>query len=143
MEKKVLADAYTFLARKKLTEFELIEKLSKKGHDQEAIDRWLPELRELGYLNDQEVVEGEVRRGMLYGHGPIRVAVRLAKRMGINFHDAREQIDEKYAESDQIVVARKLLEKKKPPREKLFQTLYSRGFSDGVLQHFLSTDINN
>ncbi len=142
MQSKVLKDAYTFLARKKLTEFELLEKLHKKGHKDDEIERWLPDLRELGYLNDDEVIDGEVRRGVLSGYGPTRIAIRLVKRMGCDFETAREKIGDRYSDAEQIAVAGRILEKKKPPREKLYQTLYSRGFGEAVLQHFLSADIN-
>jgi len=52
--KDALNTALTYLSRRALTRFQLVQRLEKKGFNEEEIQECLTRLLEWGYLNDQE-----------------------------------------------------------------------------------------
>ena len=69
--------AVKLLARRALSEAVVREKLLRKGHPDEDVDRAVERLARAGYLDDQRVALEAILHHSRRGHGPVRVDERL------------------------------------------------------------------
>jgi regulatory protein len=89
-------DAIRLLARREHSRFELVERLSARGHADEAIDDCLEALAKEGLQSDARFAESFVRSRLFRGQGPIRIRAELERR-GL----ARERIQDALLEAEQ------------------------------------------
>jgi regulatory protein len=136
------------LGRRMRTEFELRRILGTRAEPgergQAAIKAVLARLKEHGYLSDAAYAETFVRlRQENDKLGSRRVRQKLAAK-GVPSSVAQQAIDDRYAETDEVALAREHLARKrigKPENEKetarVVRQLAAAGFSSGVIYKVL------
>jgi len=136
------------LGRRMRTEFELRRILSAKAEPgergQAAIKAVVSRLKEHGYLSDAAYAETFARlRQENDKLGSRRVRQKLAAK-GVPSRVAQQAVDDRYAATDQVALAREHLERKrigKPTNEKetarVVRRLAAAGFSSGVIYKVL------
>ena len=136
------------LGRRMRTEFELRRILSAKAEPgergQAAINAVVSRLKEHGYLSDAAYAETFARlRQENDKLGSRRVRQKLAAK-GVPSRVAQQAVDDRYAATDQVALAREHLERKrigKPTNEKetarVVRRLAAAGFSSGVIYKVL------
>jgi len=93
-------DGARLLARRPLSEAELRERLEKRGHAAEAVDRACDRLGRAGYLDDGRLaMDYIVTRSHRLGHGPERLLRELRDR-GVDADVARRALDRVVQEGD-------------------------------------------
>ena len=75
--KEVKKQAMSYLARREHSEFELCNKLEKKGYEGALIDQCITFLYEADYLNEQRYVEAMLRHHFGRGQGPKKITYAL------------------------------------------------------------------
>lgn len=121
---------------------ELTQKLIRRGHAADVVQRVIAECLRLNYLDDQRVVQQVLARLKRKGFGIHRVRGELLKKglAGAEFEDA---LCESLSPAEEQIVARRVLLKKwkslkhdpdpKKRKLRLQRFLRSRGFSDSVI----------
>lgn len=123
--------AMELLSRRPMSEKELIDKLIRKGEDEEtAADcaRWL---RENGFLNDESYAAAVARHYAAKGYGPGRVRAELSRR-GVDrelWDDTLEAIPENTDKLDRFIAARLTDPEDRDQVRKVSAALYRRGYS--------------
>ena len=123
--------AMELLSRRPMSEKELIDKLIRKGEDEEtAADcaRWL---RENGFLNDESYAAAVARHYAAKGYGPGRVRAELSRR-GVDrelWKDAIEAMPENRDRLDRFIAARLTDPEDREQIRKVSAALYRRGYS--------------
>ena len=123
--------AMELLSRRPMSEKELIDKLIRKGEDEEtAADcaRWL---RENGFLNDESYAAAVARHYAAKGYGPGRVRAELSRR-GVDrelWDDTIEAMPENSEKMDRFIAARLTDPEDRDQVRKVSAALYRRGYS--------------
>ena len=123
--------AMELLSRRPMSEKELIDKLTRKGEDEEtAADcaRWL---RENGFLNDESYAAAVARHYAAKGYGPGRVRAELSRR-GVDrelWDDTLEAMPENTDKLDRFIAARLSDPEDRDQVRKVSAALYRRGYS--------------
>ena len=123
--------AMELLSRRPMSEKELVDKLIRKGEDEEtAADcaRWL---RENGFLNDESYAAAVARHYAAKGYGPGRVRAELSRR-GVDrelWDDTLEAIPENTDKLDRFIAARLTDPEDRDQVRKVSAALYRRGYS--------------
>lgn len=123
--------AMELLSRRPMSEKELIDKLIRKGEDEEtAADcaRWL---RENGFLNDESYAAAVARHYAAKGYGPGRVRAELSRR-GVDrelWDDTLEAIPENTDKLDRFISSRLTDPEDRDQIRKVSAALYRRGYS--------------
>lgn len=123
--------AMELLSRRPMSEKELIDKLTRKGEDEEtAADcaRWL---RENGFLNDESYAAAVARHYAAKGYGPGRVRAELSRR-GVDrelWDDTLEAMPENTDKLDRFITARLTDPEDRDQVRKVSAALYRRGYS--------------
>ena len=123
--------AMELLSRRPMSEKELVDKLIRKGEDEEtAADcaRWL---RENGFLNDESYAAAVARHYAAKGYGPGRVRAELSRR-GVDrelWDDTLGAMRDKTDERDRVITARLTGLEGRGPGRKVSAALYRRGYS--------------
>ena len=123
--------AMELLSRRPMSEKELIDKLIRKGEDEEtAADcaRWL---RENGFLDDESYAAAVARHYAAKGYGPGRVRAELSRR-GVDrelWDDTLEAMPENTDKLDRFIAARLTDPEDREQLRKVSAALYRRGYS--------------
>ena len=123
--------AMELLSRRPMSEKELIDKLIRKGEDEEtAADcaRWL---RENGFLDDESYAAAVARHYAAKGYGPGRVRAELSRR-GVDrelWDDTIEAMPENSEKMDRFIAARLTDPEDREQVRKVSAALYRRGYS--------------
>lgn len=123
--------AMELLSRRPMSEKELIDKLIRKGEDEEtAADcaRWL---RENGFLNDESYAAAVARHYAAKGYGPGRVRAELSRR-GVDrelWDGALDQMPDNSGKLDKFIAARLKDPTDRDQVRKVTAALYRRGHS--------------
>ena len=123
--------AMELLSRRPMSEKELVDKLIRKGEDQEtAADcaRWL---REKGFLDDESYAAAVARHYAAKGYGPGRVRAELSRR-GVDrelWDDTLEAMPENTDKLDRFIAARLSDPEDRDQVRKVSAALYRRGYS--------------
>lgn len=123
--------AMELLSRRPMSEKELIDKLTRKGEDEEtAADcaRWL---RENGFLNDESYAAAVARHYAAKGYGPGRVRAELSRR-GVDrelWDDTLEAMPENTDKLDRFISSRLTDPEDRDQIRKVSAALYRRGYS--------------
>ena len=123
--------AMELLSRRPMSEKELIDKLIRKGEDEEtAADcaRWL---RENGFLNDESYAAAVARHYAAKGYGPGRVRAELSRR-GVDrelWDGTIEAMPENREKMDRFIAARLTDPEDREQVRKVSAALYRRGYS--------------
>ena len=123
--------AMELLSRRPMSEKELIDKLIRKGEDEEtAADcaRWL---RENGFLDDESYAAAVARHYAANGYGPGRVRAELSRR-GVDrelWDDTIEAMPENSEKMDRFIAARLTDPEDREQVRKVSAALYRRGYS--------------
>ena len=123
--------AMELLSRRPMSEKELIDKLIRKGEDEEtAADcaRWL---RENGFLDDESYAAAVARHYAAKGYGPGRVRAELSRR-GVDrelWDGTIEAMPENSEKMDRFIAARLTDPEDLEQVRKVSAALYRRGYS--------------
>ena len=123
--------AMELLSRRPMSEKELIDKLIRKGEDEEtAADcaRWL---RENGFLNDESYAAAVARHYAAKGYGPGRVRAELSRR-GVDrelWDGTIAAMPENSEKMDRFIAARLTDPEDREQVRKVSAALYRRGYS--------------
>ena len=123
--------AMELLSRRPMSEKELIDKLIRKGEDEEtAADcaRWL---RENGFLDDESYAAAVARHYAAKGYGPGRVRAELSRR-GVDrqlWDGTIEAMPENREKMDRFIVSRLTDPEDREQLRKVSAALYRRGYS--------------
>ena len=123
--------AMELLSRRPMSEKELIDKLIRKGEDEEtAADcaRWL---RENGFLDDESYAAAVARHYAAKGYGPGRVRAELSRR-GVDrelWDGTIEAMPENREKMDRFIAARLTDPEDREQLRKVSAALYRRGYS--------------
>ena len=123
--------AMELISRRPMSEKELIDKLIRKGEDEEtAADcaRWL---RENGFLDDESYAAAVARHYAAKGYGPGRVRAELSRR-GVDrelWDDTIEAMPENSEKMDRFIAARLTDPEDREQVRKVSAALYRRGYS--------------
>ena len=123
--------AMELLSRRPMSEKELVDKLIRKGEDQEtAADcaRWL---RENGFLDDESYAAAVARHYAAKGYGPGRVRAELSRR-GVDrelWDDTIQAMPENTDRLDRFIAARLTDPEDREQLRKVSAALYRRGYS--------------
>ena len=123
--------AMELLSRRPMSEKELIDKLIRKGEDEEtAADcaRWL---RENGFLDDESYAAAVARHYAAKGYGPGRVRAELSRR-GVDrqlWDGTIEAMPENSEKMDRFIAARLTDPEDREQVRKVSAALYRRGYS--------------
>ena len=119
------------LSRRPMSEKELIDKLIRKGEDEEtAADcaRWL---RENGFLDDESYAAAVARHYAAKGYGPGRVRAELSRR-GVDrelWDGTIEAMPENSDKMDRFIASRLTDPEDRDQIRKVSAALYRRGYS--------------
>ncbi len=123
--------AMELLSRRPMSEKELIDKLIRKGEEEEtAADcaRWL---RENGFLDDESYAAAVARHYAAKGYGPGRVRAELSRR-GVDrelWDGTIEAMPENSEKMDRFIAARLTDPEDREQVRKVSAALYRRGYS--------------
>jgi regulatory protein len=108
-------------------------KLARKDYPADVIDGVLAELERLDYVNDRRFAQTKALSAAKHKHhGRRRAYVELAK-AGVKSSDATAALDDVYAATDSVAIARQLAEKQAPRLKKL-EAMTARRRLVGMLQ---------
>ena len=123
--------AMELLSRRPMSEKELVDKLIRKGEDEEAARDCARWLREEGFLNDESYAAAVARHYAAKGYGPGRVRAELSRR-GVDrelWKDAIEAMPENRDRLDRFIAARLTDPEDREQIRKVSAALYRRGYS--------------
>lgn len=150
-DKKAQAFAYIlyqlgFCSR---TEKEIIQKMNKKGIEEDAQEYALKKAKQYGYIDDSQYCENFINQHKnMSGWGEKKIYAALIQK-GINSKLAKEKLQELYSEDESLEIALNCAQKKlvilqkretnkQKIRQKLYAFLVSRGYSYEIIQNVLS-----
>ena len=123
--------AMELLSRRPMSEKELIDKLIRKGEDEETAADYARWLRENGFLNDESYAAAVARHYAAKGYGPGRVRAELSRR-GVDrglWDDTIEAMPENSEKMDRFIAARLTDPEDREQVRKVSAALYRRGYS--------------
>src|SRR5205809_1170354 len=105
-------DGLKLLARRELSERQVRQKLTRKGHDEAAIDDAIAQLREEHAIDDARMAEAIARKETsLKRHGKLRVRLQL-ERAGIGSAIAKRAVDDVFDAMDHDALIEASLKKR-------------------------------
>ena len=123
--------AMELLSRRPMSEKELVDKLIRKGEDEEAARDCARWLREEGFLNDESYAATVARHYAAKGYGPGRVRAELSRR-GVDrelWDGTIEAMPENREKMDRFIAARLTDPEDREQLRKVSAALYRRGYS--------------
>ena len=123
--------AMELLARRPMSEKELVDKLIRKGEDEETAADCARGLRENGFLNDESYAAAVARHYAAKGYGPGRVRAELSRR-GVDrelWDDTLEAMPENTDKLDRFISSRLTDPEDRDQVRKVSAALYRRGYS--------------
>ena len=123
--------AMELLSRRPMSEKELVDKLIRKGEDEEAARDCARWLREEGFLNDESYAATVARHYAAKGYGPGRVRAELSRR-GVDrelWDGTIEAMPENTEKLDRFIAARLTDPEDREQIRKVSAALYRRGYS--------------
>lgn len=123
--------AMELLSRRPMSEKELVDKLIRKGEDEEAARDCARWLREEGFLNDESYAATVARHYAAKGYGPGRVRAELSRR-GVDrelWDGTIEAMPENSEKMDRFIAARLTDPEDREQVRKVSAALYRRGYS--------------
>ena len=123
--------AMELLSRRPMSEMELVDKLIRKGEDEETAADCACWLRENGFLNDESYAAAVARHYAAKGYGPGRVRAELSRR-GVDrelWDDTLEAMPENTDKLDRFIAARLSDPEDRDQVRKVSAALYRRGYS--------------
>ncbi|MCF7810337.1 recombination regulator RecX [bacterium] len=104
--------ALNAITRRPMTIKELIDRMRRKGVISELADEIAEELRQKGYIDENAITEDYIRYGREFKFiGKFMLRHELKER-GLNEQVIEDNLERHYPDSDEIIVARKLTERK-------------------------------
>jgi regulatory protein len=144
---KARNSALRILAQREHSVAELTQKLSRRGHAGDVVQRVIAECLSLNYLDDQRAVHQVLAWMKRKGFGIHRVRSELLKK-GLAGPEAEDDLRESMSPAEEHLVAQRVALKKRerlqhdpdPIKRKLRlqRFLRSRGFSDSVVHDVLA-----
>ena len=119
------------LSRRPMSEKELVDKLIRKGEDEETARDCARWLREEGFLNDESYAAAVARHYAAKGYGPGRVRAELSRR-GVDrelWDGTIEAMPENRDRLDRFIAARLTDPEDREQIRKVSAALYRRGYS--------------
>ena len=117
------------LSRRGYLAEELKKKLLEKGIQDKLIDEILVELREAGYLNDDEWIGAFIRKEIRQHHGPYLIVQKLRLK-GAAVESIRTALAKEYPLEIRLEEIQTLLQKLKGrPRQNIIAAINRRGFA--------------
>ncbi|USD65685.1 recombination regulator RecX [Vibrio sp. SCSIO 43136] len=137
--------AIALLSRRDHGEYELIQKLTQKGYEQEEAEQALSFCSECGYLDDLRFARSQVRQHVSKGHGERRIRQELNQKR-VSDSDIQQALYEE--EIDWFELARKVALKKFPDGRSSDHKVYAkqlrflqyRGFDFEQIAYALARD---
>ena len=123
--------AMELLSRRPMSEKELVDKLIRKGEDEETARDCARWLREEGFLNDESYAAAVARHYAAKGYGPGRVKAELSRR-GVDrelWDGTIEAMPENSEKMDRFIAARLTDPEDRDQVRKVSAALYRRGYS--------------
>lgn len=123
--------AMELLSRRPMSEKELVDKLIRKGEDEETARDCARWLREEGFLNDESYAAAVARHYAAKGYGPGRVRAELSRR-GVDrelWDGTIEAMPENSEKMDRFIAARLTDPEDRDQVRKVSAALYRRGYS--------------
>ena len=123
--------AMELLSRRPMSEKELVDKLIRKGEDEETARDCARWLREEGFLNDESYAAAVARHYAAKGYGPGRVKAELSRR-GVDrelWDGTIEAMPENTEKLDRFIAARLTDPEDREQIRKVSAALYRRGYS--------------
>ena len=123
--------AMELLSRRPMSEKELVDKLIRKGEDEETARDCARWLREEGFLNDESYAAAVARHYAAKGYGPGRVRAELSRR-GVDrelWDGTIEAMPENPEKLDRFIAARLTDPEDREQIRKVSAALYRRGYS--------------
>jgi regulatory protein len=144
--KRAYLDGMKMLARRELSEAQVRERLSRRGHEPDAIDAAIARLRDEHAIDDRRVAEAIARtETSLHRRGKGRIR-RQIEQAGIAAATARRASDEAFAGIDEDALIEAVLNRKLRGRDRvaddrelqrLYRYLLGQGFdSDRIARAF-------
>ena len=140
-------DGLKMLARRELSEMQVRQRLARKGHETEAIDEAVAQLRDERALDDNRVAEAIARsETSLRRRGKVRVRMQI-ERTGISKETAKRAVDEVFGAIDDGALLQSSLTKRLRGRDTIaddreFQRIYryliAQGFESDQVMRALS-----
>jgi regulatory protein len=141
-------DALKMLARRELSEAQVRQRLTRKGHDHEAIDAAVARLREERALDDTRVADAIARTEIsVRRRGKLRVRMQI-QRAGISAGVARRAVNAAFDGLDDDALIEAALRKRLRGREtiaddrefaRLHRYLMGQGFEPDRIMKLLSS----
>lgn len=134
------------LAKRDHSIYELKEKLAKKTDNVDWIEKSINQLKKLGYLNDEKIVDNLLENYNTYKqYGPSRIKQEL-KHKGIDNETIKNVMED--SEFDYFELALQCLNKKcrepikdRKDRDRLTRFLLSRGFNFDMIRYALDNHL--
>ena len=123
--------AMELLSRRPMSEKELVDKLIRKGEDEETAEECARWLREKGFLDDESYAAAVARHYSAKGYGQGRVRAELSRR-GIDralWEDTLEAMPENSDKMDRFIASRLTDPEDREQVRKVSAALYRRGYS--------------
>lgn len=123
--------AMEILSRRPMSEKELVDKLIRKGEDEETARDCARWLREEGFLNDESYAAAVARHYAAKGYGPGRVRAELSRR-GVDrelWDGTIEAMPENRDRLDRFIASRLTDPEDREQIRKVSAALYRRGYS--------------
>ena len=140
-------EALKMLARRELSESQVRQRLVRKGHDADAIENAIAQLREEHAIDDARVAEAIARKETsVKRHGKLRVRLQL-ERAGIGSAIAKRAVDDAFDAMDHDALIEASLKKRLRGRptiaddrefERLYRYLAAQGFEDDRIMKALT-----
>ena len=142
-KKSALSYALFLLARRSYYSEALREKLRSQGISSSVITSLLEEMKNLGYLQDDEYLNAWVKAEIRKGRSTLMIRAR-AKQKGFANQSISILLEKLFPIDGQKETANlqiKKLQKKGYPKEKILQSLQRKGFSYGMLLDLLGKSV--
>ena len=136
-----LRKAFSLLAYRDRTSFELIKRLKEAYFTNDEIDYTIKKLESMDYINNEKFIKTYIEFEKNKGSSPIKISVSL-QNMGIPSSESKPLIDKFYLEDEQIKSAKILLIKKADilknldnytKKQKLIAYLSRKGFDFHII----------
>ncbi|MCH9699091.1 MAG: recombination regulator RecX [Gammaproteobacteria bacterium] len=131
------------LARREMTRLELVNKLTQRGFDVEAVHAVIDELHQQGWQSDQRFTEQYIAMRASKGYGPVRIKQELQER-GIEQTDVEQSLPSQDWQIYMLKAYRKKFSDTHiidwPERAKRMRFLSYRGYTAEQINTLLNTE---
>lgn len=142
-KKSALSYALFLLARRSYYSEALREKLRSQGISSAIISSLLEEMKQLGYLQDEEYLSAWVKAEIRKGRSSLMIRAR-AKQKGFASESVSRLLEKLFPinlQSETAILQIKKLQKRGYPKEKILQSLQRRGFSYSMILDLLGKSV--